>query len=89
LSIAVKLKIAITAARPDEFKDFTLTLYNCLSPVETGVAYYYAAMLGSTNPIDYAVTLPYTSAISYLEFCNTFVYEFRTVQTTSPAFDSS
>jgi hypothetical protein len=51
-------------------------------------------MLGSANPLDYEVTFPWNeSSISYLEFCNKFVYEFlnyyyssSTYVTTQPAW---
>ena len=44
-------------------------------------------MLGSANPLDYELTFPWSdSAISYLEFCNKFVYEFRTMETPTPAY---
>jgi hypothetical protein len=70
-------------------KAFTVKLYNCSTPVETAQNYYYAAMLGSAVPLEYEVTLPYTSTISYLEYCNKFIYEFRTVKTIPVYFSTT
>lgn len=53
---------------------FTYTLYDCTTSTETSATYNYAAMLGASSPLDLPVTLAYSGSISYLEYCNTFVY---------------
>ncbi len=84
----MSLKVKVTSGSVIS-KAFTVKLYNCSTPVETAQNYYYAAMLGSAVPFEYEVTLPYTSTISYLECCNKFIYEFRTVKTTTASFSTT
>jgi hypothetical protein len=71
--------VVATPGVVDKSYDFTYSLYDCTSSTEVPATYYYAAMAGASSPLDLPVTLPYTEngAISYLDYCNTFVYEVK------------
>lgn len=69
--------VLTTPGRADKTYSFTYKLYDCTTPTEASTTYNYAAMLGASSPLDLPVTLDYSSSISYLEYCNTFVYEVK------------
>lgn len=61
----------------DKTFSFTYTLFDCTTSTEVTNTYNYAALLGASSPLDLPVTFPYSGSISYLDYCDTFVYEVK------------